>query len=163
MLAVLGIFTALGRADRAADVLAQLNHVATALTDGNGLDAMSPFDKSFPDYQKLSNYFDGLTSSFQLVNEAKIADEQDTDTETKLTVDWTLTLTDLATGHSEQRTGEIDVRLILKDGKWKIVGFSPIDLFNPQLKRKTSSPQHDIAITPHFFFICVYASCFFAP
>lgn len=135
-LALLGIFTAPSRADRAADVLAQLNHVATALTDGNALDAMSPFDKSFADYEKLSNYFAGLTSAFQVINEVKVEDEQDTETETKLTVSWTLTLTDLGTGYSEQRSGEINVRLILKDGKWKIVDFSPIDLFNPAQKRK---------------------------
>jgi hypothetical protein len=135
-LALVAMFTAPGRADRAADVLTQLNHVATALTDGNALDAMSPFDKSFADYDKLSSYFDGLTSAFQLANEAKVADEQDTETETKLTVDWTLTLTDLGTGYSEQRTGQINIRFILKDGKWKIVNFSPIDLFNPAQKRK---------------------------
>lgn len=136
VLALVAMFTAPGRANRTADVLAQLNHVATALTDGNAIDAMSSFDKSFADYDKLSGYFDGLTSAFQLINEAKVTDEQDTETETKLAVDWTLTLTDLGTGYSEQRTGQIDVRLMLKEGKWKIVGFSPIDLFNPQLKRK---------------------------
>jgi hypothetical protein len=134
--AVLAIFTLPGRADRAADVLAQLNHVAAALTDGNALDAMSPFDKSFAGYEKLGSYFEGLTNAFQLTNEAKVTDEQDTETETKLTVDWTLSLTDLETGYGEQRTGQINVRLILKDGKWKIVDFSPIDIFNPAQKRK---------------------------
>lgn len=130
------MFAVRGRADRAADVLAQLNHIATALTDGNAVDAMSPFDKSLADYDKLSKYFDGLTNAFQLVNEVDISDEQDTETESKLTVNWALTLTELGTGYTEQRTGQINVRFILKDGKWKIVDFSPIDIFNPQLKRK---------------------------
>jgi hypothetical protein len=35
---------------------------------------------------------------------------------------------------TQRRSGEIHVRLALQDGKWKIVDFSPIDLFNPQSK-----------------------------
>ena len=99
---------------------------------------MSPFDKSFKDYEKLGSYFDGLTNAFQLVNEVKVADEEDTETETKLTVDWTMTLTDLGLGYTEHRTGEINVRLVLKNGKWQIVDFSPIEMFNPQQKRTNS-------------------------
>lgn len=121
------------RADRAADVRAQISDIATALTAGNPADAMAPFDKSFPNYEKLSNYFQGL-NGFQVDNEVDVIDEQDTDTETKLTVSWTLTLSDLGTDVTERRTGDINVRLVLKDGKWKIVDFSPISLFNPQQK-----------------------------
>ncbi len=138
-LALLGLLAVPSPADRAADVLAQLNHVATALTDGNSADAMSPFDKSFPDYEKLRNYFDGLTSAFQLVNEVNVTDEQDSETETKVTLNWTLNLTDLGLGYTGHRTGEINVRFLLRDGKWKIVDFSPTDLFNPQQRRKPKS------------------------
>ncbi len=121
------------RADRTADVRADLGSIATALSAANPADAMTPFDKSFPDYDKLANYFQGL-NAFQVQNEVDIVDEQDTGTETKLTVDWTLTLTDLGTNSTERRTGEINVRLVSKKGKWKIVDFSPISLFNPQQK-----------------------------
>lgn len=136
VLALLAMLPATARADRAGDVLARLNHVATSLTDGNSLDAMSPFDKSFNDYDKLSSYFDGLTSAFQLTNEIKVTSEEDTETETKLTVDWTLNLADLGLGYTEHRTGEIHVRLVLRDGKWEIVDFAPIDLFNPRQKAR---------------------------
>lgn len=136
--AVLGILVALVgapalRADRAADIRAQLSYIATALTSGNGNDAMRPFDKSFSNYDKLSNYFQGL-SAFQLNSEVDVVDEQDADTYTNLTVDWTLTLTDPGTDATERRRGDINVRLVLKEGKWKIVDFSPISLFNPQHK-----------------------------
>ncbi len=121
------------QADRAADVRAQLSYIATALSSGNAADAMSPFDKSFSNYEKLGNYFQGL-NAFQVANEIDVVDEQDTPADTKLTVNWTLTLTDLGTDTAERRTGEINVRLVRKDGKWKIVDFSPISLFNPQQK-----------------------------
>ncbi len=133
-MAMLALFTLSLRADRAADVLARVNYVATSLTAGNAADAMSPFDKSFANYQKLSDYFDGLTNAFQLVNEVDVTDEQDSETETKLTVNWTLTLTDLKTNYTNRRTAELTVRLALKNGKWRITDISPIDLFNPQQK-----------------------------
>ncbi len=118
--------------DRAADARAQISHIATALTSGDPADAMTPFDKSFPDYQKLSDYFQGLSAS-QIENEVDVLDEDDTEAETKLTVNWTLTLTDRATSATERRSAEINVRLVPKNGKWKIVGFSPIRIFNPAL------------------------------
>ena len=120
-------------ADRAADVRACVSYVATALTSGNAADAMTPFDKSFPNYEKLSNYFQGL-SAYQIDNEVNVLDEQDTDTDSKVVVNWTLMLTDLGTDATERRAEEIHVHLALKGGKWKIVDFSPISLFNPQQK-----------------------------
>ncbi len=63
---------------------------------------MTPFDKSFENYEKLSSYFQALTSSFHIANGIDVTDEQDTATEAKLTVNWTLTLTDFGTG--QQRT-----------------------------------------------------------
>ena len=121
------------RADRA-DVRAQISSVATALSAGNPADAMAPFDKSFPNYEKLAEYFQGLVA-YNVENEVDVTDEQDTDTDTKLTVSWTLTLTDLGTNSTESHTGDVNIRLLKKDGKWKIVDFSPINFFNPQQKQ----------------------------
>jgi hypothetical protein len=121
------------RGDRAADIRAQISYIGTALAAGNAADAMRPFDKSFSNYEMLSNYFQGLTA-FQIESEIEFVEEQDTETDARLVVNWTLTLTDSGTDASERRTGDIDVRLAPKNGKWKIVEFSPISLFNPQKK-----------------------------
>jgi hypothetical protein len=120
-------------ADRADDIRAQVSYIGTALSSGNATDAMTPFDKSFPNYQKLSNYFQGLTA-FQIANEIDFIEEDDSETDAKLTVNWILTLTDLATDATERRTGEINIRLAWKNGKWKIVDFAPIVLFDPNQK-----------------------------
>ena len=122
------------RADQAADVRAQLGAVATALTAGNPAEAMTPFDKTYADYGKLSNYFAGLTSAFQIVNNVSVTDEDDAAAESKLTVHWTLTLSDLGTNSTQQRAGDIQVRIVLKGRRWKIVEFAPIDVFDPQPK-----------------------------
>ena len=121
-------------AERTADVLATVNYVAAALSSDNPIDAMRPFDKSFVNYVKLRDYFSGLTDSSQLVNDVDVTDEQDSAAESSVTVAWTLTLTNKTTAETERRSGDIHIRLTLQNGKWKIVDFSPIDLFNPQSK-----------------------------
>ena len=118
------------RADSAADIRTQLGVVATSLAAANPSDAMSPFDKSYPNYEKLSQYFQGLTV-FQIENEVDVTDEEDTADGANVTITWALTLTDLSTNRTDRRTAEINARLILKDGKWKIVEFAPISIFNP--------------------------------
>ncbi|MBV9674799.1 MAG: hypothetical protein JO185_00580 [Acidobacteriaceae bacterium] len=125
------------RADREADVRAQITYVASALGSGNPSDALSPFDKSYKDYGKLRDYFQALTNGFDVTSEVEILDEQDEEGETKLLVNWTLTLsnsraaTDLTASTSEHRSANINIRLVPQKGKWKIVDFSPIGIFNP--------------------------------
>ncbi|MBV9760600.1 MAG: hypothetical protein JO340_08550 [Acidobacteriaceae bacterium] len=121
-------------ADQAADVRAQLGAIATGLTAGNPAQAMTPFDKSYSDYDKLSDYFAGLTNAFQIVNNLSVTDEEDGAAESKLTVHWTMTLSDQGKNFTQQRAGDIHVRLVLKGRKWKIVEFSPVDVFDPQPK-----------------------------
>jgi len=114
---------------------ARVSYVASALTAGNTADAMSPFDKSFPAYEKLRGYFSGLTGAFQLTSQLEVTEEQDSSEEATLTLEWTLTLTDAQTGYTTNRNATIHVRLVPKRGKWKIVEFSPIELFDPRGKR----------------------------
>jgi hypothetical protein len=121
--------------DRALSVLATINHIATALAGDNPAGAMMPFDKSFSKYVKLRDYFLGLTESSQLVNEVDLIDQKDFSNQSNVTVEWTLSLTNKTTLQTERRSGEIYIHLRLEHGKWKIVDFSPIDLFNPQPKQ----------------------------
>jgi hypothetical protein len=111
---------------------AQVSYVASALTAGNPADAMTPFDKSFPAYEKLRGYFTGLTGAFQVTNQLEVTEEQDSPDEATLTLEWTLTLTDPQTGYTKNRDATIHARLVPKGDKWKIVEFSPIELFDPR-------------------------------
>lgn len=117
-------------ADRAADIRVQISSIGTALSSGSASEAMTPFDKSYASYGKLRDYFEAL-SALQAENEVDVLDEQDTDAGSTVTIKWTLTLTNPSTSHSDARTANINVRFALKRGKWKIVDFSPIDIFNP--------------------------------
>jgi hypothetical protein len=119
-------------ADQSHDVLRAINQVATALTANNPSQALVPIDKSLANYNTLENEFIGLTSAYQITNEAEVLDEEDTSSsETKLTLRWVLSLASNETGETKSRSAEVQVRLQLKDGKWKIVELAPIDIFTP--------------------------------
>jgi hypothetical protein len=120
------------RADQAHDVLQVINRVTTALTANNPADAIAPFDKSFAGYETLADYFANLTSSYAVSNEADIVDETDSGNETKLTLDWTLTLQNERVGTSEQRREQVQVRLVRKGNRWVIADLSPLNFFAPQ-------------------------------
>ena len=127
-------FTIPAAADQAHDVLQAINRVATALTDGDPAGAMAPFDKSYPSYATLQKNFIGLMAAYQLVNEAAITDEQDSADGTTVTMQWTLNLMNKSTGAILTRDAELHIRLHSESGKWKIVEFSPTDLFDPAAK-----------------------------
>jgi hypothetical protein len=120
-------------ADQADRALATVNYIASALSDDNPADAMTPFEKSFPDYDKLAGYFEGLVDRALVTSEIQVVDEQDGDQSTDLVVQWTMDLSNRnMTGLTENRTGELHLHLVKKKGKWKIASLSPISFFDPQ-------------------------------
>jgi len=121
-------------ADQSRDVLSVINHVATGLTGGDPADAMTPFSKSYAKYDTLRNYFIALTNAFQITNEADIVDEEDSPAEAKLTLEWSLNLTGKVSNENTRRTQQVEVRLALEKHQWRIVDFSPISLFDPQVR-----------------------------
>jgi hypothetical protein len=48
-----------------------------------------------------------------------------------LTIHWTLTLQDPATGLSESRAQDLTVKLTMAKYDWRIVDLSPVEFFNP--------------------------------
>jgi hypothetical protein len=128
------------RADEPGVIRSQLQDIAGSLSAGNPAAAIEPFSKSFGDYDKLRDYFIGLTSAFTIVNEISVTEEQDAPTESTATVRWSMTLSSASDNHSNQRTAEIHIRSAKEKNKWKIVGFSPIDLFDPSEANSTRSP-----------------------
>jgi hypothetical protein len=122
---------AISEADQASDLRTLLSDIAVALTSGDPASALEPFSKSLPDYNKLRDYFSGLTSAFDIVNEVDVTDEQDSPHETKATVHWVITFTSKGNNWSNQRDADIQVQCVQEKKKWLISGFSPIDVFDP--------------------------------
>lgn len=118
-------------ADQAQDVLRAVNQTASALTDGDPSDAMTPFDKSVAGYETLQDEFASLTNAYQIANEVEVLDEDDSASESQLTLRWAITLTNIQSSQSSRKTAEVHVKLRLEKKNWKIVEFSPVDLFTP--------------------------------
>ena len=112
----------------------QVSYVASALTARTPADAMTPFDKSFADYDKLLGYFGGLTAAFEVTNRLQVTVEEVLGSAAQVTVEWALTLVNAENGYSQNRKATVHVQLQRKGTQWKIVEFSPIELFNPQTR-----------------------------
>ena len=131
-LVLLAFATLSARQSSPSEARAQVAAVAEALSSGDASGAMAHFAKSYRDYDTLRRYFEGL-SAFQVENQLDVTDEEDTRNSVSLTVTWDITLTDLGSDRSRRRTGEIHAKIMPVGSKWRIVEFSPLDIFNPQI------------------------------
>jgi hypothetical protein len=125
---------AVGRArgDDFADLRARLHDVANSLSTGNPAAAISGFSKSFKDYEQLRRFFDGLATSYQVENEIDFLDEPKKEAaQPVIHVRWALTVSEPQTNYTNQRSAEIEIRFAREKSGWKIIGFSPITLFDP--------------------------------
>ncbi len=137
--------------DESADLRRRLSDVATALASGQPAQAMECFDRQkFADYDKLSGYFDGLTGAYQVDSQIDVNDEEGTETEAKLTVHWTLTLTDPATSLDLRRDAEMTVKLVRIKNSWQIVAMAPLGIFDPQMKKSERNSGADLGGTGSF-------------
>lgn len=119
-------------ADQPQDILQVVNRVTTALTASEPAEAIAPFDKSFTGYAQLVADFSNLTSAYSISNEADVIDETDTEGDTRITLDWRLTLQNNDLGQSRQRRERVTLHLIRKGKHWTIVDLAPLSFFDPQ-------------------------------
>jgi hypothetical protein len=115
-------------------VYRQVASVATALTAGSPAEAMLPFDKSCAGYETLREDFSALVNAYRLVNQIEVLEQDITGSEATLTVHWVLTLSDRANDLSETRSEDVTIRLSYVKYQWRIVGFAPVTLFDPELR-----------------------------
>lgn len=122
-------------ADRAQEVMGIIQYVAVALSEGDGADAASPFDKSTPGYEKLTSYFEALTDQSRVHSDVELVEESGSDADSRVTLRWTLQICLQSTGEVlERRVEEVRIRLVPTQSKkfrWKIVSLDPVEFFNP--------------------------------
>ena len=134
--ALLLVLACLLPAQQSRAVRDQVAHVGTALSSGNPEEAMTPFDKSFDNYGRLSDYFSALTNAYTLTNDLEITGEEIVQHEATLTIHWIMTLSDLKTSLSEVRVQDVTVKLAMKKNDWRIVSIAPLAFFDPEIKSK---------------------------
>ena len=134
---LLAIFAFACQAQGNQELRNRLSDVSTALSAGNPSNAMEPFDQSFNGYQKLSDYFAALTNAYQVASEVEVTDEKDSPDGIKLSVRWTLHLTD-AGKNTENRSADLTLQCVRKRASGKL----PISrrwIFSIRNKRRCTS------------------------
>jgi hypothetical protein len=132
---LLVVFAGILAAQQSKAIYRQVASVASALTAGDAVEAMVPFDKSCAGYAKLSEDFATLVSAYRVVSQIEILEQSISGGTATLTVHWVITLSDPVTELSETREQDMDVKLSFLKYQWRIVSLSPIELFDPQLQK----------------------------
>lgn len=133
------LFPAILAADRSEDVMKVINYVATALTAGNGTDALRPFDPALAGYATLSGYFEALSVEVTVRSDVDLLEETGSDSESNALLRWTLDLRErVSNDELQRRERQVRVRFVpapqkAKYGLWKIAAFDDIELFNPSI------------------------------
>lgn len=130
-----GLLAETARAAEREGIMGAVQYVAASLSEGNGTDAASPFDKSTPGYDKLASYFEALTDQARVHSDVELIEESGSDTERRVILRWTLEICEQSSGDVlERRVQEVRLRLAPSTSRkfsWKIVSLDPIEFFNP--------------------------------
>jgi hypothetical protein len=116
-----------------------INYIATALTAGNGTDALAPFDPALTGYSTLSSYFEALSVEVTVRSDVDLLEETGSDSESNALLRWTLDLRErVSNAELQRRERQVRVRFVpapqkAKYGLWRIAAFDDIELFNPSI------------------------------
>ena len=117
--------------DRETELRSQIGQITTSLSANNPADALAVFSKSYPHYDELRRFFIGLADAYEIVNEAEVMNEEDSQAESKLTVNWSLTLNSQSGEPGPHRSATLQLRFVREKNKWKIGDLSPVSFFDP--------------------------------
>jgi hypothetical protein len=112
-------------ADPAREAAAVVTEVAASLTAGNLQMFLAPFDAALPDYDRLRAAVAALMAQGDTQSYLEVTSNEGDDRARTLTVDWELRT---ATARRQVR---VTCKVELKNKRWRIVGFTPIDFLMP--------------------------------
>ena len=122
----------LGLADTHSDVLELFASMTSALSDDNPAGFMKAFDKNMPDYDKLAGYVDGLIREAEVSASIEPIKDEGDDVKRSVDLDWTLQIRSRQmAGPMVERHQAVHVELAKQKKHWRIVSFTPVDLFAP--------------------------------
>jgi hypothetical protein len=122
----------LGVADTHSDVLELFASMTSALSDDNPAGFMKAFDRNMPDYDKLSGYVDGLIREAEVSASIDPTKDEGDDVKRSVDLDWTLQIRSRQmAGPLVERQKTVHVELVKQKKHWRIVSFTPLDLFAP--------------------------------
>ncbi|MDQ6665739.1 MAG: hypothetical protein M3Z23_15270 [Acidobacteriota bacterium] len=114
------------------EVLDTLTAIASALSAGNAIAFLKPFDRGMPEFDEFSGNVIALVDQAEIICSIDILTESGDDENRTAKLDWLLQLKPNApNARLERRRQIVTVQLSKRGGKWKIVAFDPMSILAP--------------------------------
>ncbi|MDQ6707398.1 MAG: hypothetical protein M3Z85_15650 [Acidobacteriota bacterium] len=114
------------------EVLDTLTAIASALSAGNAIAFLKPFDRGMPEFEYFSSNVIALVDQAEIVCSIEILTDSGDDENRSVKLDWLLQLKPNApNARMERRRQIVTVELRKRGGKWKIVAFDPMSILTP--------------------------------
>lgn len=109
-----------------------LEHVAGALSEGDGAKFMEYLDKSTPGYEDISTNVDALTAQQDIAASLDVLSESGDDRKVEALVDWFMQFTTKdALEHITRRRMRVRLVMAKIKSKWKIIEIDPRSILDP--------------------------------
>ncbi len=119
-------------ADPARQAAGVLTELAAALTAGNVQEFMAPFDRSFPQYERLRANVTALTAQAATESYLDVVSNQGDAARRTLEADWELRVQRPGDATlSSRRQVRVACTLEWRGKRWRIVQFQPVDFLAP--------------------------------
>ena len=106
--------------------------MASALSEGNPIAFMQPFDRSMPGVQELRAYVTALIAQAEVLSSIEILSDEGDDAHRTVELDWFLQIRDREeTGPVVRRRETVKCRLERRGKKWVVVSLAPLAFFAP--------------------------------
>jgi hypothetical protein len=113
-------------------VIDVFTHVANALSEGDAVRFMQPFDRSTPDYEKLQAQVTALLVASDVQASIEFLEDSGDDNRRSVTLDFSIQIKlKEATGPVVRRRQAVKFRLEKRGKKWLIVSLEPLEFFAP--------------------------------
>ncbi|MDQ2900225.1 MAG: hypothetical protein M3Y07_10535 [Acidobacteriota bacterium] len=114
------------------EVLDTLTAIASALSAGNAIAFLKPFDRGMPEFDYFSSNVIALVDQAEIVCSIDILTESGDDENRSAKLDWLLQLKPKApNARMERRRRIVTAQFHKSGGKWKIVAFDPMSVLAP--------------------------------
>jgi hypothetical protein len=124
-------------ADARDEIFDLFTRLATALSAGNAVGFLEPFDREMPEYARLETNILALTAQAELLCSIEVIGEGGDQKGRTIELDWLLQIRSLQeSGPVERRRERVRCRAEQRGKRWKITALEPVRFFEPPRPRR---------------------------
>jgi hypothetical protein len=121
-----------GPEDETREIWEVLTRLAAALSQGNLMEFLEPFDRSMAEYQTLEANASALLRQYEVQSSIELLRQESSGAGRTVELDWFLQLAEQRdAGAVTRRRERVHCRLEKRGKKWKITGIEPVAFLAP--------------------------------